>query len=1008
MKNLFLCISLLMLAFINVHGQETFTYDNIDKNFFEGKELFSQRKFAASLVYFNRFLEQKKVADSEKIQEAHYYIACEAYEMRRENAATLLGNYLQNYPYTQFKDKVYLMLGNLSFQKKKYKKALVFYDNVTDRRLSDEEAAELNFNQGYSYLAIEDYSKAMSYFKQLRGKKSKYANSAAYYYSYCQYSQKNYDAALEGFLAIKDQAEFSAFVPYYIIQIYYYKKDYDNLIPYAEKVLSENPSAPNNVEVNRILGEIAYQRNDYQKTIEYLKAYAKGNPKVMRNDMYILGMSYFNVFDFKNAANSLTKVTSVKDSLSQNAYLHLGHSYVQLENKNNARMSYRTASEMDFDKKVKEEAAYNYILTTFETTTPFGESIKAFEAFLNEFPDSEYKQRVTENLITAYMSSKNFNAARESLDNFKALSPAMKDVKAYILFQLGTEEFVKAYYDNAIQDFNNSLELATPDFNDAQVYYWRAESHYRNEDYELARKDYQTFFSKKGANLFPEYNLANYAIAYTYFQNKQYKESLPSFKDYVKGETNKKAPTYSDALDRIADVYFMGRNFNEAEKYYDLSIQTGSRSGDYAAYQKALVLGLLKNYNGKVTGMKELQTKYPKSDYQDDSYYEMGRAYVLLEKREKALEAYRTLIEKFPLSPLARKAALEIGMLYYNAGDYDKAIEAYKKVVAAYPNSEETRTALETLEAIYVEKNAVSEYFDYTKSKGLEVADANKEDSLTYLAAERLYMKSNIISATDAFENYLTNFCPGGRSCINARFYLADCYYSTSKMLKAMEQYKTLSELAGNPFMETVLVRLSQISYDQKDYETALVSFKQLQQVAQEKENINAAKIGVLRCSYLLNDAETTVGIATDIISNEELNEQLDLEARYYLAKAYIQKGEKAKAQPELAVVAKDLRTESGAESKYLMADYEFISGNDKKAEEIISDFIAKGTPHQYWLARAFVLLSDIYIYRKDDFQAKQYLLSLQANYPNKDSILDLVQERLDGIQERENNTIIE
>lgn len=164
----------------------------------------------------------------------------------------------------------------------------------------------------------------------------------------------------------------------------------------------------------------------------------------------------------------------------------------------------------------------------------------------------------------------------------------------------------------------------------------------------------------------------------------------------------------------------------------------------------------------------------------------------------------------------------------------------------------------------------------------------------------------------------------------------------------------------------------------------------------------------MLRCSYLLNEAETTIGIAKDILSNPGLDSQLDTEARYYLAKAYIQKGEKAKAQPELAVIAKDLRTETGAESKYLMADYEFVSGDDKKAEVTISDFISKGTPHQYWLARAFILLADIYIYRKDDFQAKQYLLSLQANYPNKDSILDLVQERLDGIQERENNTIVE
>jgi hypothetical protein len=59
-------------------------------------------------------------------------------------------------------------------------------------------------------------------------------------------------------------------------------------------------------------------------------------------------------------------------------------------------------------------------------------------------------------------------------------------------------------------------------------------------------------------------------------------------------------------------------------------------------------------------------------------------------------------------------------------------------------------------------------------------------------------------------------------------------------------------------------------------------------------------------------------------------------------------------------------------------------------------------------MARSFVLLADIYIKRGDDFQAKQYLLSLQSNYKAQDSIQDLVQERLDKIAERENETIIQ
>jgi hypothetical protein len=59
-------------------------------------------------------------------------------------------------------------------------------------------------------------------------------------------------------------------------------------------------------------------------------------------------------------------------------------------------------------------------------------------------------------------------------------------------------------------------------------------------------------------------------------------------------------------------------------------------------------------------------------------------------------------------------------------------------------------------------------------------------------------------------------------------------------------------------------------------------------------------------------------------------------------------------------------------------------------------------TTHQYWLAKSLVLLADINVDKNDLFQAKQYLLALQNNYKQSDEINQLVNSKLEHIEQLE------
>ena len=997
------------LCSTSIWSQHSQLFTNLDAQFNKGKELFVAEKFAASNRCFQEFLKSSDQNQVGQIQEAEYYIAANAFELRQKDASLLLKNHLFQYPYTPFFDRINDMLGILETENKKFDQALVYFNQVKEKHLGKHERVEFLFSKGYCLVETKNYTSALPIFKDLKEKDTRYKLSSTYYYAYTEYCLTNYENALPEFLKLETNPVYKKIVPYYIVQILYAQKQFDQLDDRTEQILKENPGNKNNAEIYRIAGEIAYRKGDYAKAINHLKNYEKLFPQVLRNDMYLLGMSYFQTKDYKNAVLYLSKATTEKDEISENAYLHLGNSYIKLNDFTNARMAYEASLRTSFNKTVREEAMFNYALTTYETTTAFGESISAFEQFLAEFPNSKYTDKAYDYLSLVYMTTKNFEAAYQSVLKIKSPNTKLIETKQYLLYQLGAEAFAQNKLEKAIDNFTLSLEVPIKGKYATESLFWRAESRYRASHPEEAITDLKAFFASSYSKNSVNRVAANYSLAYAYFSIKNYNESLNWFLKYVEAETNLSATTYSDAMNRIGDCYFNARNFAKAQSYYGKAASASPNTADYALFQTAYVSGLLKNYSEKINKLESLISNYPKSEYVDDALYQIGRSYLMMENNAKAIATYQRLLSTQPTSEMARKGALEIGMIYFNEKNYDNAIAAYKKVIANYPGTDEANTALESLETVYIDTNDVSTYLAYTKTLGKSVkySVVNREDSISYIAAEKQYMNGNYTKTITGMQSYLNKFCPGGKYCTLAQYYLADSYYNTEDKANALKAYQELTKITGNQYFEEAITRCAEITYDQKDYASALNYFKQLQTVAQTTENKNIGRLGVLRCSYFLNDYQTTVTIVNDIMSDSHSSDELKAEAHYNRAKAYLALNQPTEAIADLKIIATDTRTENGAESKYLLANAYYNQGKMKEAEAEVMDFAKKNTPYQFWLARSFVLLSDVYIKQDNDFQAKQYLLSLQKNYKTADEIQTMITERLNAITEREKKTII-
>src|SRR5690606_25924384 len=120
---------------------------------------------------------------------------------------------------------------------------------------------------------------------------------------------------------------------------------------------------------------------------------------------------------------------------------------------------------------------------------------------------------------------------------------------------------------------------------------------------------------------------------------------------------------------------------------------------------------------------------------------------------------------------------------------------------------------------------------------------------------------------------------------------------------------------------------------------------------------------------------------AEKVRSSEVANDIWKKEAAFIIGKSNFLAGNINDARGPLSEVAVDTKLEKGAEAKYLVSEILYKSDQKKQAEEEIMDFISKGTPFQFWLGKAFLLLADIYSDRGDIFQAKHTLRSVVDNY---------------------------
>jgi TolA-binding protein len=996
-KRLLLIAGFNLLCLSHAISQVSFSGEQLNSRFNRGMELFSKEKYPAAIRFFDAYLEDKTDKDIILRSDAEYFAAISSLMVFNPDAEHRMVKYIQTNPGSPRINEARLSLADYFYQNRNYRRAAFYYETVNRQELTGEKLAEYFFRHGYSLYATGDRPRALLMFSEIKDIDTEYTAPAVYYFSHIAYEQNNYQTALDGFTRLRHDETFGSVVPFYIAQILYLNKDYDGILSIAPDLLESSPKE-RTIELYRFIGDAYYNKEMFREAIPYLESYATGAKASAREDKYQLGFCYYKTDQIDKAIKILLEAGARNDILSQNIWFLLGDCYLKTGDKKRAQFAFGEASKMDYDQKLKEESLFNYARLTYETSySPFGEAINAFQQYIDLYPGSDKIEEAYNYLVATFMEVRNYRSALAALDKIRVKNERLEEAYQKVAFFRGLELFRNMELEASIAHFDKSLEFQRYNRDiRARALYWRGEARYRSSRFDLARDDYQAFMGIPGSGSLSENNLVRYNLGYAYFNMEDYTNALTHFRTFEGGTTRASADVITDTRCRIADCYYITTKYTDAITYYDKVIDYGKTDADYAMFQKAFSLGLINNNREKTNVLTSLVSRFPGSAYVPNAIFERGRAFVAMEDFKRGEADFNAVISDYPASPFVPRAIVQLGLLYYNQGDNQRAVAQFKKVIENFQSTPEARSAMTGLRNAYVDLNDVESYFAYVKSLG-GYGDVNlaEKDSLLYTSGENLYMAGRCDRATEVFRNYLNEF-RNGSFRINAQFYLAECLYSSGNANEALKLYQEIITVPNTQFLEQSLVTAASILYDREEYLSASSLYERLESISANPVNRMTALKGQLRSAYQAGDAQTTIRSANKITQAGNVPDELTREALFMRAKARYSLNEFEEALTDFRRVATEVITTEGAESKYRVAELLYKRGTVNESERVITEFIDQNTPHQYWMARIFLLLADISISKGDTLQARATLQSLNEYYTtDNDGIRDEVRAKL-------------
>ncbi len=1002
MKKCFAKNHLLTFLFLFVtafqFSQQSSIETSLLTQFTNALQLYQNKAYTAAQKSFEKVVENSKENSNVKADAAYYEAMC-ALKLQQTSADQKILDFVATYPNSTKKNQAFFNVGNYYFANKKPAYALKWYQKVTKEVLSEENRKELNFKSGYSLLVSGDLSAAKNLFLPLIND-GKYGNDARYYFGFIAYKLEDYGIAESTLKEIADNESYKAEISYYLLDISFKSGKFERCIKVGEELLKEKDRKDFS-DISKIVGESYFNLEKYAEAIPYLKNYKGAKGKWNNTDFYQLGYAFFKQNDFENAISYFNKIIDQKNSVSQNAYYHLAECYFNTKKKNEALNAFKTASEMDFNLKIKEDAALNYAKLSYEEGNPFENVADVLQNYLKNYPNSASYKEINQLIVYSFIHQQDYEGALNYLKKKKTEDNTALSLE--VSLYRGIQLFTDKKYAEALPYFTNSKKSLLPEVFQ-KAYYWEAETLFRLEKFEDALTKFLSSQTLEKTSKTPELQLIDYNLGYCYFKLNNYPEAIRSFKNVLQKKDLEKS-IQQDARLRLADSYFATSNFENAIASYKLAVNDTGIGTDYAQYQIGMSHGFKGENSQKIEALKKVVNDFENSDLKDDALFQLANTFTILKKSKEAHDAYDRLQKSYPKSVFIPRTLVRQGLLYYNENENVKALEKFKLTTTKFPNSPDALEAVNNAKNIYIDEDKLDDFVAWTKTLRFVNVSVSELEKSAFIIAERKYFddsnnQNTILSLTKYLKNY-----PDGINDLKARYYLANTYFKEKEFDNAIPHFEKIIKEGTSNFSEDSLAKLSEIYLFKENYDAAIPLLERLEQEAYASENTSFAQSNLMKAYFSKESFEKALTFAKKVLSKNGLSPTLEMDAKTIIARASFKLNDFETSKEYYKTIENKAVGELKAEILYFEAFYQHEEKAYEKSNEIVKKLIAEFASYKYWGVKSYVIMGKNYYGLKDAYQATFILENVIKNFPQFEDVVREAKTALIKIKDTESKT---